>query len=148
MFLINSQSKEPKLFDKLDSTRSDAIPENFTCIRDEPMVEEVFFKVGRTTGWTAGTFNSVKSTVFVEEKDYEAWLILNIEPNGAFSDGGDSGSIIFDRKGGCLALLWGGRAPVPEGYPHDLSFCTPLSIILEDIKQRLSIEDICLANKF
>ena len=95
----------------------DAIPESEIRqptqrnARGDPAMPVI--KNGLTTGTTVGWVNGLKS--LVHHYDYYDIDFTSLETTivpyggrGAFSDGGDSGSIILDRKGRIVALLTSG----------------------------------------
>jgi len=109
---------------------SGAVPENEIChptqrnAHGDPAMPVI--KNGSTTGTTVGWVNGLKSLV----RHYDSYdidftsLETTIVPyggRGAFSGGGDSGSIILDRKGRIVALLTGGGG---EMDGTDITFAT------------------------
>ena len=90
-----------------------------------------YFKVGRTTGVTAGVCNGIEAYVKIEQVHHlldasgmiierrdagyaEELVIINAKPGltssyfqSTFNDKGDSGSLIIDRNGNIAGLLWG-----------------------------------------
>ena len=85
-------------------------------------------KFGRTTGQTKGTVNAINATVSVNygAKGVACFVGQIIITPGAFSDGGDSGSlVVVDGKG---------RARADDGKPVGLLFAgSPLSTIISPI---------------
>lgn len=134
-----------------------------------PETDEVFFKVGRTTGWTAGVPNSCRSVYFEaynltlhteaekDEHDYAdygaclMWCFLGVRSDRPFSQGGDSGSLVFDRFGKAVGLLFcrtnerrsptGSFVEVP-----DISSVVSLAVVLGDIGRELELSEIRFAN--
>jgi hypothetical protein len=85
---------------------------SFTIKGEQPngVVGEIANKVGRTTGWTAGTTTETCVDVLALGTTH---VRLCQEFVAAVSDAGDSGSPVFRRKGGgsnviLLGVLWGG----------------------------------------
>ena len=95
-------------------------------------------KNGLTTGTTVGWLNRLKSLV----RHYEYGITftsfeMTIVPygrHGAFSERGDSGSIILDRKGRIVALLTGGGGLTDE---TDITFATSWYKLELHIKETL-----------
>ena len=81
---------------------------------DATDVDDEVFKIGRTTGLTRGRVTAIELDDLVVEMEELGPVIFNgqieIEGTGSagFSDGGDSGSLIFDRDGFGLGLLFAG----------------------------------------
>lgn len=96
-------------------------------------------KNGLTTGTTVGWVNGLKSLV----RHYDHYdidftsLETTIMPyggRGAFSDGGDSGSMIVDRKGRIVALLTGAGGVTNK---TDVTFATAWYELEPHIKKTL-----------
>jgi hypothetical protein len=67
-------------------------------------------KFGRTTGWTVGVSNEIKSDINHESGVIsKEWCILDksVLPRQVFSEKGDSGSFVFDFKGRLGGMLYG-----------------------------------------
>lgn len=134
-----------------------------------PEIDEVFFKVGRTTGWTAGVLNSCRSVYFAvynkivntkDEKDEHKlpnygvclmWCFLGIRPERPFSEAGDSGSLVFDRFGKAVGLLFCGvneRRSRTGSFVEvpDISSVVSLEVVLRDIGRQLELSEIKFAN--
>ena len=99
-------------------------------------------KNGRTTGATAGWMSGLKSLVRhyklinVGFTSREFTVVPYDGARGAFSDGGDSGSIIAERGGRIVALLTGGGG---GGITNatDVTFCTPYCELEKRIEEVL-----------
>ena len=95
-------------------------------------------KNGRTTGTTVGCMSGLKSLVRhykfvnVEFASHELTVVPYHGACGAFSDGGDSGSIIAERGGRIVALLTGGGGITNA---TDVTFCTPYCELEKRIKE-------------
>ena len=96
-------------------------------------------KNGMTTGTTVGWVNGLKS--LVRHYDYYDIDFTSLETTiipyggrGPFSDGGDSGSIIVDRRGRIVALLTGGGGLTNE---TDVTFATAYCELETRIKEAL-----------
>jgi hypothetical protein len=95
-------------------------------------------KVGRTTGETKGRVTAFELDNVVVEYDLGNLRFddqIEIEGAGAnsFSDGGDSGSLIFDRDRGAVALLFAGG---DQGGSNDmgLTYGNPIRSVLDALK--------------
>ena len=96
-------------------------------------------KNGNATGTTIGRANGVFSIVrdyfhdmSVNQTSME-WGILNYDgKSGAFSEPGDSGSIIADIRGRIGGMLTGGSGKTEE--TSDITYATPFWWLLERIK--------------
>ncbi|KAK0218117.1 hypothetical protein IW262DRAFT_1117502 [Armillaria fumosa] len=92
-------------------------------------------KRGNTTGLTVGRANDICSYARycyngdIAETSKE-WAILPFDSkSGAFSDKGDSGSVIVDSQGRIGGLLTGGTVGVMPSF--DLTYATPISFLLK-----------------
>ena len=88
-------------------------------------------KVGRTTGWTAGTVSGTCATVNVSGSNIQQLCQTLVTNNGAdIVDSGDSGSPVFKITSGdnvtLVGILWGG------GGTHQFVF-SPLKNIQDEI---------------
>jgi hypothetical protein len=93
-------------------------------------------KYGRTTHWTAGVSNELWSDCQREPgRITTEWCILDLPSYGRFSEGGDSGSIVFDYKGRIVGVLHGGGAPKSVGM--DMTYITPIEWLFENIEKTL-----------
>jgi len=97
------------------------------------------WKVGRTTGFTRGVIRAVEVDG-VEVRYGERTLVFDNQIeigglDGAFSDGGDSGSLILDSRGRALALLFAG-ASVSAGKAA-VTYANPISAVLQELGVRL-----------
>ncbi|KAK2757959.1 hypothetical protein FQN54_004365 [Arachnomyces sp. PD_36] len=100
--------------------------------------DEILYKLGRTTGFTAGRYDGLRSIQLhtyqkdssgnkIMEETYEHTIVG--EPGKLFSDRGDSGAIIFDITCGSIGLLFGGNADTKASY------FTPFPQLFEDVKR-------------
>ncbi|PWI64581.1 hypothetical protein PCL_09511 [Purpureocillium lilacinum] len=122
------------------------LPRQISRLRTiSPNPDEVFFKVGRTTGWTAGRYNPCRSMVLNNEySDYGwclFWCFLGIPSDVPFGAPGDSGSLVFDREGQATGLYFAGRNSIP-----DVSCVISLDTVFRDIETQLDVTDIRLAS--
>ena len=95
-------------------------------------------KCGNTTSTTIGRANGVFSIVrdyFQDMSIHQTsmeWGIMNYDSgSGAFSEPGDSGSIIADIRGRIGGMLTGGSG---KGESPDITYATPFWWLLERIK--------------
>ncbi|KAJ4265050.1 hypothetical protein NW762_005294 [Fusarium torreyae] len=108
-----------------------------------PLVKDAW-KVGTTTEATAGYFHKYKPFVKMTDEAYmglgpskeyvfQAYKSIGEKGNNTFSLPGDSGSVVFDHKGGIVGLLFSGQTPnnVRLGY----SLVTPIEHVFDDIKR-------------
>jgi hypothetical protein len=100
-------------------------------------------KVGRTTGETKGRVTAFELDNVVIEYDLGNLRFddqIEIEGAGtkAFSDGGDSGSLIFDKQLGAVALLFAGG---DEGGSNGkgLTYANPIRAVLDALKVDLVV---------
>ncbi|KAF4967153.1 hypothetical protein FZEAL_10572 [Fusarium zealandicum] len=107
---------------------------------DEPST--IVAKAGRSTCLTFGVTNEVKSITrkpIIGETKYlsEELCILGHKQNGAgrapFSEGGDSGSCVFDLRGCVCAMMTGGLGTGNGAL--DTTYATPIEWLLDDIRQ-------------
>ncbi len=99
------------------------------------------YKVGRTTGQTRGRITAMELDNVVVEYDMGTLRFDNqIEMEGigtsAFSDSGDSGSLIVDSQGHAIGLLFAGS---DEGGSNGqgLTFAHPLQPVLDHLEVEL-----------
>jgi len=100
-------------------------------------------KTGRATGYTTGAVFEVSATVPVEFElgtlTFEDQVLIRSDA-GAFSDGGDSGSLIVDRASGrATGLLLGGS-------PH-FAIANHISDVLQALNVELSIRQVTRTKK-
>jgi hypothetical protein len=87
-------------------------------------LETLVQKYGRTTGLTTGTITGVNATVLITYDKGQARFVQQVvvtAGSGAFSAGGDSGSLIVTQSGNHpVALLFAGSSTSTIGNPIDL----------------------------
>lgn len=71
-------------------------------------------------------------------REGRALCILGAGNDKPFSMKGDSGSIVFTDEGRLVAMVFGGRS---AGF-RDVSFATPIDVIMEDIREKLDLEKV------
>lgn len=96
-------------------------------------------KRGNTTGLTVGRANVIFSYARYYYGDNaetsKEWAILPFDSeSGAFSDKGDSGSVIVDSQGRIGGLLTGGTVGVMPSF--DVSYATPISFLFKCMQDR------------
>ncbi|CAK7563975.1 MAG: hypothetical protein SEPTF4163_001857 [Sporothrix epigloea] len=106
----------------------------------------IVLKRGHTTGLTAGIVLDIESmtryyysgTLVFESRELTVVHISRerstLRKKVQFSDGGDSGSIIFDLKGRVVAMLTGGSGDVGR---LDLTYSTPFVDLKADIEKTI-----------
>jgi hypothetical protein len=118
---------------------------------------DVVYKVGATTRLTIGKFSHVKSDVKISHDKHmpgprmsEEFAFISSamskEGDARFASHGDSGSVVWDKEGQAVGLLFRGQTPqqVNKGV---LAYVTPLEDVIADIKDRSGgkIKDIRIA---
>jgi len=90
-------------------------------------------KFGRTTGYTTGTFNTIRSHCMLPNTDGESveWCFLGSKYD--FSRKGDSGSFVLSKHCELGGVVIGGTM---DNYNY-LAYVTPISEVFQDIEQRL-----------
>ena len=90
-------------------------------------------KFGRTTGYTTGVFNTIKSHCMLPWSDGESveWCFLGNKRG--FSSEGDSGSFVLSGLGELGGVVIGGAL---DNY-NSLAYVTPIDEVFQDIEQRL-----------
>ena len=85
-------------------------------------------KRGRTTGLTWGNVNGVFSAVRARPgvNIISREIAVLGRGGGAFSEGGDSGAIVFCRKGHIFGLLNGGTPGASHELQFDVTYVTPI----------------------
>lgn len=100
-------------------------------------------KVGRTTGETRGRVTAFELDNVVVEYDignirFDDQIEIEGAGNDAFSDGGDSGSLIVDQNCGAVALLFaGGDTGGSNG--KGLTYGNPIQAVLDALKVDLLV---------
>jgi hypothetical protein len=93
-------------------------------------------KHGRTTGHTVGIIRDVDSKVWVEYDNGTGLFTQQVEIEGgeeAFSDGGDSGSLILDMERRAVALLFAGADDA------NITWANPIRRVLRALAVRLVV---------
>jgi hypothetical protein len=96
-------------------------------------------KFGRTTGWTAGVSNEIKSDLQREPGVIsKEWCILDksVIPRKLFSEKGDSGSFVFDFKGRLGGMIHGGD----DDRISPMTYVTHVDHLFESIKEEFDMK--------
>jgi hypothetical protein len=107
-------------------------------VREEPLeTGERVFKLGRTTGLSEGRISAVEVddvVVGYDTGDLHFDDQLEIAPVGSepFSLGGDSGSLIVDRRRRAVGLLFAGN-------DRDATFANPIDTVLDALDVDLAV---------
>ena len=102
---------------------------------------EMVFKIGRTTGPTGGRVTAFDLDNVVVNYDrgnlrFDGQIEIEGVGNAAFSDGGDSGSLIVNARMEAAALLFaGGDSGGSNGL--GLTYANPIHRVLKDLKATL-----------
>jgi len=102
---------------------------------------ELVFKIGRTTGPTGGRVTAFDLDNVVVNYDrgnlrFDGQIEIEGVGNAAFSDGGDSGSLIVNARMEAAALLFaGGDSGGSNGL--GLTYANPIHRVLKDLKATL-----------
>jgi hypothetical protein len=111
-------------------------------VRNAPLTgNETVSKIGRTTGATTGTITAIELDNLVIDYDQgQATFDSQIEIAGGagsvFSEGGDSGSLIFDQSLSAVALLFAGSSSGGTGN-LGLTYANPILEVLDQLKADL-----------
>ncbi|KAK3364739.1 hypothetical protein B0T24DRAFT_583621 [Lasiosphaeria ovina] len=127
------------------------------CVKDVTVVHnKVFgFKMGASTGCTAGELSYVQTNCTIAEEKYMVgrskkdrmstefvFAPVELDPMIRFGNRGDSGAVVFDKLGRVMGLLFTGQRPhqTDSGY----IMVTPIEDVFADIKEfsRGQVEDI------
>jgi len=111
-------------------------------VRAEPLDEgEVVYKVGRTTGATEGRVTASEMDNVVVNYDvgnlrFDDQIEIEGAGTAAFSDGGDSGSLIVDGSGRAVALLFAG-GDTGGSNQMGLTYANPIGKVLSSLRATL-----------
>ncbi|KAI8186295.1 hypothetical protein K4K54_002565 [Colletotrichum sp. SAR 10_86] len=109
--------------------------------------ELIVAKRGRSTHLTYGSYNQIRSVLrypspAVGEMYSEEWLVMghrtlvgDFNAKGAFSDYGDSGSVVWDLTGRIGGILSAGLKDKHNIAKQDTSYVTHIDSILMDMKE-------------
>ena len=99
---------------------------------------EWVFMRGRTSGYKTGTVNFIameNSVTQVDVGPHQEMIVISTRPGLQFSDAGDSGSFIFNRKGQVVAMQVSQRFPIVQNGAH-YTGVTPIRSLFTDILQQ------------
>ena len=124
-------------------------------IRDIPSrPDAIVYKLGALSGHTAGVFSEYKTTCKVADDAHmqkglsSEYVFVGCEQksgggggssssnNGkahVFADRGDSGSVVFDKEGNLIGLLFTGQRP--QNHSKGYTLVTPIEDIINDLKK-------------
>ncbi len=105
-------------------------PESFISEICQLRLGDEAMKIGRSTGFTVGTFSYIKSVCRIPGLNCETSEWCFVGDGGHFADRGDSGSFVLRQDGALGGLLFSGSS---EGH----AYVTPIQDVIEDIEQRL-----------
>ncbi|KAG7412947.1 hypothetical protein Forpe1208_v008455 [Fusarium oxysporum f. sp. rapae] len=113
------------------------------------------WKLGATTGATAGEFHEVKFQVDLADDRHlkvqtsTEYAFQSSHPSiGGFGFRGDSGSIVYDERGGIVGLMFRGQVLNTSAQSSALIYVTPIEHVFNSIKgahRKDEIEDIRVA---
>jgi hypothetical protein len=107
-----------------------------------PPIGSIVYKLGRTTGWTRGRLVAIEvDDLLIEYGHPDAPVTLGFDgqieiegaDDGPFSQGGDSGSLIFDKDGCAFGLLFAG-GQVGGSNGQGLTYANPLESVLTSLE--------------
>lgn len=102
------------------------------------------YKRGASTGVTAGILDQHKAACNMKDdkhvsgdKPSDEYLFIP-DTSELFAARGDSGSVVYDFKGGIVGLLNRGQEPINSGKGY--AIITPIELVFEDVKSFLGDE--------
>ncbi|EJD02803.1 uncharacterized protein FOMMEDRAFT_156149 [Fomitiporia mediterranea MF3/22] len=145
-FGLNSASSFEYPFDsllKLHGTIPDEEMRYRTALDHDGLPCLMAIKRGISTGLTVGRANNIFSYVrnysdHDNPKTSKEWAILpRNSKSGAFSEKGDSGSVVVDRHGRIGGLLTGGARDMDSDLDSfDISYATPITFLLKRMSEQ------------
>lgn len=123
---------------KLKGTISDEEMRHPAAFDQEGSKCLMVIKRGKTTGLTIGRANNIfsftrQSFGHGDPQISKEWAILPFDTeSGAFSDKGDSGSVIVDGRGRIGGLLTGGAG---DTLSSDIAYATPIDFLLRRMQE-------------
>ncbi|OBT98034.2 hypothetical protein VE01_04047 [Pseudogymnoascus verrucosus] len=102
----------------------------------------------RSTGWTCGTLNELRSDcrhVLPGQLDLirTEWCVFKLPRVEYFSSKGDSGAAVIDFGGKIVGMVHRSSAK-SELYRAEMTYVTPMDWIIEDIKATMGTDDVIL----
>jgi hypothetical protein len=106
----------------------------------DPKPDEIFFKLAsRTSNLRVAKYNGAMATMKepgLGKKSTREMCFVTPFPTDRVSEKGDSGAPVVDAEFKPYGMVWGGEN---SGYP-DLTFVTPIHVILKDIELQMGWE--------
>lgn len=97
-----------------------------------------FFKTGRSSGLTMGTYSHIQSHIEIplppnsddwpRKRVTEENVVLSGDPKVHFNEDGDSGSWLISSLGELVGMIWGAGE-------NGQCYFTPIRLVLEDIER-------------
>ncbi|KAL4908844.1 hypothetical protein BDW74DRAFT_165573 [Aspergillus multicolor] len=109
-----------------------------------PEDNQPLYKTGRATGYTAGEYGNLRTCriatriVNGERVSFPTWEHVIVRPGRVVVKAGDAGSLIFDRTGAVMGMLFGGAGT------NEIGYFTAARDLLEDIKRITGVHGIRL----
>lgn len=105
-------------------------------------------KHGRSTGWTCGSLNELRSDcrhVLPGQPDLVTteWCVFNLPRVEHFSSKGDSEAAVIDFGGKIVGMVHRCSAK-SESYRAEMTYVTPMDWVIEDIKETMGTDDVIL----
>ncbi|KAM0358435.1 hypothetical protein ACHAO7_003516 [Fusarium culmorum] len=111
------------------------------------------FKLGSTSGATAGVFHEVKIDVKINDDKHlklppSSEYVFQPQGGPEFALPGDSGAAVYDDQGCIVGLLFTGQVPI-NGSHSGIGYVTPIEYVFNDIMDTFKgqITDIRVANR-
>lgn len=99
-------------------------------------------KHGRTSGWTGGSLNEIRSDCCLGKRTTE-YCVVNVPGLNRFSYEGDSGSCVLDLDGGIVGMLHSGNG-TDKQFGSEITYVAPIEWVLDDIKETLKTENVVI----
>ncbi|KFX93486.1 hypothetical protein O988_06801 [Pseudogymnoascus sp. VKM F-3808] len=123
----------------------------FSCVLNGPIPSEnqdykslLVLKHRRTSGWTAGSLNEIRSDCrFESESATMEYCVVNIPTLNFFSYQGDSGACVIYIDGRIIGMIHSGNGEnVP--YGAEITYLTPMEWTIQDIKDMFKTDDVVI----
>lgn len=100
-------------------------------------------KQGRTSGFTAGSLNEIRSDCFNGDFETTELVVVNIPGLNSFSFRGDSGACVVGLDGKIIGILHHGNNQ--KSHPlAEMTYVTPMTWVLADIKETVKTDDVVI----
>lgn len=99
-------------------------------------------KHGRTSGWTSGSLNEIRSDCSLQGLTTE-YCVVNVPGLNRFSYQGDSGSCVLDLNGRIVGMLHSGNG-TDVRFGLEITYVAPIEWLLQDIKETLGTENVVI----